>query len=362
MSNAYISDGDQLPKVAYYYPEPYWIDSDWVKNLILFFDGVAVLVPDYMPEINREETRPIIAALKSKGLFHVLQPEQIVDEVVSEQLIAIMEELIEAGVLDNLPKNSPFAAISMSRMGFGGSELLAHRLLEKLVARGLALYASDGKSIPLQSSVRSLFLVVLTQILQSRGASLGYDLFPATDRPKFVDGLNHLLRHPQMPTAGHVVSFDMKELGVDLSSVPIDEVLSFRVENQIAYREYLLEVRRFVRELSVMQDGAERQLALIQRGIEIDERGKAILAHAQKVWRKPVAFGLGLIGTGIGVGGATTLAGAPPTQAVIAGLSASAIGGMFRMAGAIVGGVGQEKKPDLGCFSYMFKAKSAFGC
>ena len=35
-------------KIAYYYPNPMWDHGDWVKNLILFFDGVALLVPEYM--------------------------------------------------------------------------------------------------------------------------------------------------------------------------------------------------------------------------------------------------------------------------------------------------------------------------
>ena len=41
---------DQLPELAFYYPNPVWSDSDWVKNLVLFFDGIALLVPDYMRE------------------------------------------------------------------------------------------------------------------------------------------------------------------------------------------------------------------------------------------------------------------------------------------------------------------------
>lgn len=49
---AALADGaDKAPllDVAYHH-EPYWHahQSDWIKSLLLFFDGVAVLVPDYM--------------------------------------------------------------------------------------------------------------------------------------------------------------------------------------------------------------------------------------------------------------------------------------------------------------------------
>jgi hypothetical protein len=41
---------DQLDELAYYYPEPYWLarESSWIKSLLLFFDGIAILLPDYM--------------------------------------------------------------------------------------------------------------------------------------------------------------------------------------------------------------------------------------------------------------------------------------------------------------------------
>jgi hypothetical protein len=39
-----------------------------------------------------------------------------------------------------------------------------------------------------------------------------------------------------MPSAAHVISLDMQAVGVDLGSVPIDEILSFRTENREAYR------------------------------------------------------------------------------------------------------------------------------
>ena len=39
-----------MTDTAYYYPAPYWglEDSGWIKSLLLFFDDVAILLPDYM--------------------------------------------------------------------------------------------------------------------------------------------------------------------------------------------------------------------------------------------------------------------------------------------------------------------------
>ena len=52
--------------------------------------------------------------------------------------------------------------------------------------------------------------------------------------------------------SGGVVSFDMAMVGVDLGSVPIDEVLDFRREHYSMHRNYRLSVRTFARELAAM--------------------------------------------------------------------------------------------------------------
>jgi hypothetical protein len=36
-----------MPRLAFYYPGPSWRirESEWIKSLLLFFDGIALLVP-----------------------------------------------------------------------------------------------------------------------------------------------------------------------------------------------------------------------------------------------------------------------------------------------------------------------------
>jgi len=33
-------------EIAFYYPGPIWHRSDWIKTLILFFDGIGILLPN----------------------------------------------------------------------------------------------------------------------------------------------------------------------------------------------------------------------------------------------------------------------------------------------------------------------------
>ena len=38
-------DGNKRRELGFYYPGQYWHDADWIKNLVLFFDGIAMLIP-----------------------------------------------------------------------------------------------------------------------------------------------------------------------------------------------------------------------------------------------------------------------------------------------------------------------------
>ena len=38
---------EDVPDVAFYYPGHLWHHGDWIKTLLLFFDGVGLLLPEY---------------------------------------------------------------------------------------------------------------------------------------------------------------------------------------------------------------------------------------------------------------------------------------------------------------------------
>lgn len=64
------------PEVAYYYPEWHWRHDEhgWIKSLLLFFDEIALLVPDYK-RFEPANLDPILAgALQDEGLLRIIEP------------------------------------------------------------------------------------------------------------------------------------------------------------------------------------------------------------------------------------------------------------------------------------------------
>ena len=327
-------------EIAFYYPGPIWHGSDWIKTLILFFDGVGILLPNYMRG-KLEHADPATAIpLMDKGLLHVLEPEKIVDKKATKQLGETMSEMIESGAFDKLPRDTRFHEISYSRMGGYGDEKIARDLLKKLKSKGLAKDSEDGVSIPMQPMVRALVLVLLSQILRPHGAKIGAELSPATDRPDLVQSLEELLSLPNTPSAGHVVALDLETVAVDLRMIPIDEILDFRKEHFKEHRAYVRSVRKLTRELSQMPD-EYREGELTSRREEMQEIANSLKSASQKAWKRPASFGLGIAGAFWRLG------------------SDDYVGAVLLAAGALLR-LTSKDEVNTGAYSYLFRANSRF--
>ncbi len=158
-------DRDALRNVAYLY-EPYWFQNsgDWVKSLLLFFNGIALLVPDYLRDRPLLSDPALAQPLDDQGLLHRLSPDTLVDQATTEALTQLLDDLISAGAFDALDGNKAFTELSYSRLGGLADAGLTEVVLGQLRERGLALSSEDGVSVPMHPKVRALVLVVLLAV------------------------------------------------------------------------------------------------------------------------------------------------------------------------------------------------------
>src|SRR5262245_31338932 len=107
-----------IPKLAFYYPGWMWRMGNWAKNLILFFDGVALLVPEYMVDRPEFVDPVMVEGLRTHGLLHILQPESFIDRETTRVLADQLLRILDAGLLNDL-KNQPaqYRELSWSRLG-----------------------------------------------------------------------------------------------------------------------------------------------------------------------------------------------------------------------------------------------------
>jgi hypothetical protein len=330
----------KLKDIAFYYPNPMWRSGDWVKTLMLFFDGIGLLVPEYMTDRPSLLDPAIAVGLEEHGLLHIITPESVVDADITAQLATALTNIIASGALDSLSGTpTHFAELSWSRIGGLGDPALARMIVDELEARGLARASEDGKSVPMHPLVRSLVLVLLAQLLRPGGAARGLELSPATDRPEIVAALAELLSLPSIPSSGNVVASDLQIVSVDVSTVPMDELLDFRQQHLAESRNYARAVRRFALDLSLLS-APDRDAALALRRSELADLASALRTASERAWRKPASWAMSLAGAAWMVH------------------TGDLFGSFLAGAASLLGGATEPKQ--VGAYSYLFTASKQF--
>lgn len=329
------------PEVAFYYPGWIWDAPSFIKNLLLFFDGVALLVPTYMKRrvetVDPELSQPLL----DQGLLHIIEPEKAVDKSATETLAKAMAKILESGQLDSFANDKTrFRALSYSRLGGFGEQSLADSIIEKLKERGLASDTEDGVSIPLHPMAHRLVLVLHSQILRNKGKSFGLELHPATEQARMIHALSEVLSGSSSASSGHIVASDLMTVGVDLTEVPLDEILSFRSEHNKLLRKYARDVRKFVTDLSNVRK-EDRVTLQEDRREELIDIASDLKENSVKAWKGPASFALGISGFG------WSLATGDALGAILGGSS-------------ILVGLGDSKKEVITPYSYLFRAKGRF--
>lgn len=307
----------ELSQLAYYYPEPYWAvgEGAWIKSLLLFFDGMAILLPEYMSGRQVDADPSLAGPLTDRGLLKVLQPEWFVDQEMAESVGEDIIELIAGGAFDD-PAEQPFRNLSKSRMRpaptFGSLSKsrmglyleqyadgdVFQMIFEELKARGLALDSEDGVSIPLREDVRLAYLMLLAQEARAAGRRQGFDLHPTADISRGGQMVSSFLRLPPMPSSHDVIGFDQLTASINLEDVPLDDVLDFRQQHGAEHRTYMIDLRRFVEEISTAEP-VDRQRLFEHRRDQLEEQARSLCQLVVNALRPKniVGFGLAIAGS-----------------------------------------------------------------
>ena len=339
-----VDDGS-LAEVAYYYPAPYWHydEVDQVKALLLFFDQIAILRPRYMSGVERL-TDPVLAGpLLDMGLLNVLEPEVFVDQQMTEDLATAMVSLLTTGTFDDLDRSSHFQELSQSRVGSGADIGLASMLTEELIGQGLARSSEDGVSIPMHPEVRTTILVLLAQLARSSGRRQGLDLHPTTSQAPPAEALVKTLARSQMPSAGHLVALDLEAVTLDLTRVPLDELLDFRARHAKDFRAYARDLHQVLAQMGPLPED-ERRVLLQGRREELAERAFN-LRRTSRSLQRPGVVGLASVSLGL-AGAAWELAGNRDPVSAVLTLAASTA--------ALI------SPPTADAFSYVIRAARSF--
>jgi hypothetical protein len=345
-----------LPRVAFHHP---WPPRDghpiagWLKTMLIFFDGAAVLVdPSEYDQLMKGQEETVYPLLDS-NLLHLLNPDQVIDRAASEALVSYVLQLASSEEESALCRGQPIdPRRQFAGLGFYYTEPASFRSLsaeEQAASRrvwlelrrvGLASdYAADDM-IFIEVDRWRRILAFLAQAIRPVGQSLGLDLHPATDDKEAIRNLISMSAEAQV-TQGDIVAFDLEQVALDLTNVPIGDVLEFRERHGQLFRAYSRDIQRFAVEVS-MCPPAERSGVFRSRRAELADEADELRRLARTWWRQPTAsIGVGLVGAGV-----------------------SAAGGQWPAAllSLLAGVIGANQRPEMSsAHAYLFKTQTWFG-
>lgn len=322
-----------MQEVGLYYPAATWISVEWIKTLMLFFDQVALLTLDEKHDISSVLDIQNVESFWEKNLIRTFTLAELLDSEVASKFKAVLQDAATWQALNSIGREEQFYYGRKIYFTLNGPEpglemMLLRNELMKLIGVGttyrenehspqIPTYRVGGESpsVPVHIRLWAPLLSVLPQILRAGGLKLAIDLQPITNLYQFTSALERLLKLPGMPSSNLSILFELEQVVLDLSFQPADEIIRFREEHGQRYRAYKNNLRKFVRELSLLNVsegsrpinerlGEMKLTADILRSQDFTERWEELAVEADELrklarrwWRRPLAtFGLGIVG------------------------------------------------------------------
>ena len=331
----------RIPEFAHYYGDWIWDEelTGWVKSLLLFFEGIALSVsPARADELI--ESNPVLAQpLAELGLLRNYWPDSVEEWLKpyrqeAEKYVPLVRGIIE--IYERIPEGGILSASDrqeLERILTEGGDALKEgwKVYSNTYSRAVQKYGGTP------SQIQAATVGLMARLLRENVTDVAIE--PVIDDEDAAGFVAAMLGSHDVGRAKIVVG-DLVQVGIDLSAVPLDEILDFRSKYGSEYRRYSKDVRRFVLELSLMNE-ASRDSALRDRRDEMEERAEQL----RKIGR--TAFARQTIGFGFGLAGAAwTLAHGDPWGAAFAAGSAAA--GLSR----------QDPEPIGASYTYILRAKT----
>jgi hypothetical protein len=332
------SETPRKQEFAHYYGDWIWDEklAGWIKSLLLFFDGIALAIPPARAS-QLIESEPVLAQpLAELGLLRNYWESMNIPytKVFGRYGASLwrLAEILEGTYRETL-SSSDLRELDRAIDNEEGGLLLKADIAayNARVSRAAQLYGE----VPSQVQVTTVSMV--SWLLRDSATDVSIE--PVIDDDNAAAYVAAIIGSRDSGRA-RIVTGDLAQIGIDLSAVPLDEVLDFRAKHGPEYRRYSNDVRKFVLELS-LADEAGRHSAIIERHAELDDRAEQL----RKIGR--TAFARQTIGFGFGLAGAAwTLVHGDPWGASFA-------------AGAVAAGLTRQDPEPIGAsYTYILRAKT----
>ena len=296
-----------------YTPGLVWRDPDAAKNLLLLFDGLALVAPaEYQERILRRHEW-FTAGLDRHGALLMIDPADIFDDDTASAFISHIDDITgNSDLLAALKRAPAYRSITIdSRFTGTLGKTVGDLVFEDLHGKGLASsprvvgeYMRMGGMYFQEASVPvilyGLVMTMWTGVVRDYAARLGADFSPVTDDaydhdyPTVVLGpLGHLIQENRQilrpfgsgagnPQLAQLFVGDIHRFGIDLSAAPIEDIIGFRHAHSQLLDTYLAGLTETALLASAAKSHAEQEHVIRQRSTNLADQAAEIQNRARR--------------------------------------------------------------------------------
>lgn len=222
-----------------YYPA-IEVDPVLMKTLALFWDGIYRIVPkDFVPEDSRE-----VIAFKATGFLRSIDPSEEAS-VIASGFINFLDNLEETpAALDHLELEH---TARITRLHTGKVD---EKIRERLTSSQLGKL--QGPWLKVSEEFARYYMFFLSNEMANRR-----NLSPVTYDPACWTSLTYyheqgnLQDYPYVESARHLVTLFLRDLiPVDITRVPVDQVLRFRERRRDERKRFMKIMQEFTKRLT----------------------------------------------------------------------------------------------------------------
>jgi hypothetical protein len=309
-------------ELANYYTAWIWPDQsmEWMKSLLLFFDGLALALPQKHCD-TVIDTDPVLAQpLQAAGLLHNFDPEVWMTKPIAAEI----RRAAHTALRRTDDHHSMLRAGITTGHFIESSEVSQKIIDEMLKSRVVTCRRPDLGSDMVEMTPLTLKIVLTIVALTVRATATDYDIHLVTDYyGKTSDALKAALcsLHEATPASslarrglytmpagwrrdlaistpppvGLALAADIEDVGIDLTGVPLDEVLDYRTQHGDRYRAYARALRNFATDLASVTPQEQDNL-LRDRIEEIADHAAALRKARRALIRPAAAFAMSAAG------------------------------------------------------------------
>jgi hypothetical protein len=306
------------PVRALYYPRTHFASLGWVKAALLYWEGLARIVPEGFAPVDPPEVYELVAA----GLIENVSPahyQHAAGRTFLKRLQKVRGELLPCLGRARTPKRP--GKYSMVHIG-----KIEPELLRDLKAYGLAATAGDW--VTMTSEMADLYLITL-------GDEMGAQLHAAraTDEPRCAAAPAYfaqqkLVSEPNRATLidGYAFARSLAPFpSLEAATLPLDRVLKVRQKYERERRAFRDFIQTRASELGTFHSVEAIDSHLRDLKTEL-ENGSESQRRARRASRAREAWKFVGIGSPASLGALATAVGAPPLIGALGGIASLGAG------------------------------------